>query len=68
MLRTQCCSFNDNFKTRPGDLVIRVSQEFFQTMATPEFSAFGYLKMEFIEEEKNKLIKFEVTFFLAFSK
>ena len=31
----------------------RVSQELFQTMATPKFSAIGYLKMEFIE--KNNL-------------
>ena len=30
----------------------RVSQEFFQTMATPKFSAFGYLNMEFIEKNK----------------
>ena len=35
-----------------GDVVTRVSQEFFQTMATPKFSAFGYLKMEFIEKNK----------------
>ena len=40
---------------------IRVSQEFFQTMATPKFSAFRYVKMEFIE--KIKFIKFEVIFF-----
>ena len=36
-----------------AQLRIRVSQEFFQTMATPKFSAFGYLKMEFIEKNKN---------------
>ena len=33
-----------------------VSQEFFQTMATPKFSAFGYFKMEFIEKNKNNQI------------
>ena len=32
-------------------LYSRVSQEFFQTMATPKFSAFGYVKMEFIEQK-----------------
>ena len=31
-------------------LYIRVSQEFFQTMATPNFFAFGYLNMKFIEK------------------
>ena len=28
----------------------RVSQEFFQTRATPKLSAFGYVKMELIEK------------------
>ena len=41
--------------TRFTELCCRVSQEFFQTMATPKFSAFGYLNMEFIE--KNKIYK-----------
>ena len=44
----------------------RVSQEFFQTTATPKFSAFGYLKMEFIEKKKNKFIKFFGIFFWLF--
>ena len=34
----------------PYRMYSRVSQEFFQTMATPKFSAFGYLKMEFTEK------------------
>ena len=33
-------------------MTARVSQEFFQAMASPKFSAFGYLKMEFIEKNK----------------
>ena len=38
--------------TAPRTLHTRVSQEIFQTMATPKFSAFGYLNMEFIEQNK----------------
>ena len=35
-------------------------------MATPKFSAIGYLKIEFIE--KNKIYQIWGNFFLAFSK